>query len=298
MLGREFHIYLEAERNYSPHTSDAYMRDLSSLGEFVLEAYETDIFDRKAVCDVTHRMVRSWMGELLEAGLSKRSLARKLAGVNAYFQFLRKKEVLDHNPAAKIKAPKFEKKLPSFLQESSIETLFERIEYPDSLEGKRDKALLELLYSCGLRRSEIIDLQFRNIDFSGRTLKVMGKGRKERIVPFGGHAADAMRACMRACDTEGISYGAHFFVRKDGKPLYPQLVYRVAGKYLQLACTLSKTSPHVLRHTFATHLLNRGADLNAIKELLGHSSLAATQVYIHNSISRLKDAHTMAHPKA
>jgi integrase/recombinase XerC len=298
MLGREFHIYLEAERNYSPHTIAAYMCDLESFGEFAKEAYETDIYDPKELDSITHRMIRSWMGELLEAGLSRRSLARKIASLSAWFRFLRKKGLLDHNPAAKVKAPKFEKKLPSFLKDASIDTLFEKIEYPDTLEGRRDKALLELLYSCGLRRSEIMDLQFRNIDFSGRTLKVMGKGRKERIVPFGEHAAEAMRAWMRACDAAAIDYRGHFFLRKDGKPLYAQLVYRVVNKYLQMASTLSKTSPHVLRHTFATHLLDRGADLNAIKELLGHSSLAATQVYVHNSISRLKDAHSRAHPKA
>jgi integrase/recombinase XerC len=298
MLGREFHIYLEAERNYSPHTIDAYIRDLNSFREFALEAYETDIFDKGEVGDVTHRTIRSWMGELLDEGLSKRSLARKVASLNAYFQFLRKKEILSQNPAAKVKAPKFEKKLPSFLKDASIEVLFERIEYPDTLEGKRDKALLELLYSCGLRRSELMDLKFKNIDFSGRTLKVMGKGRKERIVPFGDHAFAAMRQYIHSCEAAGISCREHFFVRKDGKPMYAQLVYRVVTKYLSLASTLSKTSPHVLRHTFATHLLDRGADLNAIKELLGHSSLAATQVYVHNSISRLKDAHTKAHPKA
>lgn len=298
MLGREFHIYLEAERNYSPHTIDAYVRDLNSFREFTLEAYELDIFDKEDVVDVTHRTIRSWMGDLLEEGLSKRSLARKIAGISAYFHFLRKKEILAHNPAAKVKAPKFEKKLPAFLKDASIDVLFEQIEYPETLEGWRDKALLELLYSCGLRRSELMDLQFKNIDFSGRTLRVMGKGRKERIVPFGDHAHAAMRRYMQACEAENTSFREHFFVRKDGKPMYAQLVYRVVSKYLSLASTLSKTSPHVLRHTFATHLLEKGADLNAIKELLGHSSLAATQVYVHNSISRLKDAHSQAHPKA
>lgn len=298
MLGREFHIYLEAERNYSPHTIDAYLRDLNSFREFAMEAYETDIFEKEDVGDITHRTIRSWMGELLDDGLSKRSLARKIAGLNAYFQFLRKKDILSHNPAAKVKAPKFEKKLPAFLKDASIDMLFEQIEYPETMEGRRDKALLELLYSCGLRRSELMALEFNNIDFSGRTLRVMGKGRKERIVPFGDHAHSAMRRYMQACEAESTSYREHFFVRKDGKPMYAQLVYRVVSKYLSLASTLSKTSPHVLRHTFATHLLEKGADLNAIKELLGHSSLAATQVYVHNSISRLKDAHTQAHPKA
>ncbi|MEM6268863.1 MAG: tyrosine-type recombinase/integrase [Bacteroidota bacterium] len=298
MLGREFHTYLKAERNYSIHTIQAYTHDLEGFHQFVSNAYEFDLFQRSEVDLVTHRMIRSWMGELLDSGLSKRSIARKLASLNAYFQFLRKKSLLEQNPAAKVKVPKFEKKLPAFLKDASVEVLFEHLEYPETVEGQRDRALLELLYSCGLRRSEIIGLRYGNIDWANQTLKVMGKGRKERIVPFGDHARAALRTYMLACDAESLSYRAHFFIRKDGQPLYPQLVYRVVNRYLQQASTLSKTSPHVLRHTFATHLLDRGADLNAIKELLGHSSLAATQVYVHNSISKLKDTHRKAHPKA
>lgn len=298
MLGREFITYLEAERNYSPHTVAAYSRDLDHFSEFLQTHYEFDLFSADEVDMTTHRMIRTWMGELMEAGRSHRTVARKVASLSTYFRFLLKTGRIETNPAAKVKVPKFEKKLPAFLKDKSIDFLFEGIEYADDMEGKRNKALLELLYSCGLRRSELIGLEFHKIDFKNRTLKVMGKGRKERIVPFGEHAAEAMKAYMAACEADNLSYQAQFFVKKDGQPLYPKLVYRIVNQYLQQACSLSKTSPHVLRHTFATHLLDRGADLNAIKELLGHTSLAATQVYVHNSISKLRDVYQKAHPKA
>ncbi|HHG83312.1 MAG TPA: integrase, partial [Bacteroidetes bacterium] len=270
----------------------------ASFQNFILAHYEFNVFTSEDVDMVTHRMIRTWMGELMEAGRSHRTVARKVASLSAFFHFLRKTERLETNPAAKVKVPKFEKKLPAFLKDKSITTLFENIEYPDTTVGKRDKALLELLYSCGLRRSELILLEYHNIDFKNRTLKVLGKGRKERIVPFGEHASEAMKVYMAACQVDNWDFQQQFFVRKESQPLYPKLVYRIVTKYLQQACSLSKTSPHVLRHTFATHLLDRGADLNAIKELLGHTSLAATQVYVHNSISKLRDVYQKAHPKA
>jgi integrase/recombinase XerC len=197
-----------------------------------------------------------------------------------------------------VKVPKAEKKLPGFLKEDAITPLFEGLEYPDTFEGQRDKALLEVLYGCGLRRSELISLEYKHIDWPNQTIKVMGKGRKERIVPLGSFASQALKDYLKVCDDQGISYRAEVFVLENGNPLYPRLVHRIVEKHLNQVCSLQKKSPHVLRHTFATHLLNRGADLNAIKELLGHKSLAATQVYVHNSISKLKDVYHKAHPKA
>lgn len=298
MLGRAFFTYLEVEKNYSPHTIHAYSRDLQDFHDFLVSEYDLDVYDAEEVDAVKHRHIRTWMGELLEEGLSRRTVARKIASLSSYFRFLRKTGKLDSNPATKVTVPKFEKKLPAFMKQDSIDGLFEAVEYPETFEGRRDKCILEILYSCGLRRAELVGLKYEDIDFSKRTLRVLGKGRKERIVPFGEPAAIAMRDYIEACKQAEVACRPHFLVRKDGKPIYPRLVHRVVEKYLGQACSLSKKSPHVLRHTFATHLLNNGADLNAIKELLGHTSLAATQVYLHNSISKLKDVYNQAHPKA
>lgn len=298
MLGPHFKAYLELERNYSPHTVAAYVRDLDAFCEYMRDVYEFDPSDPKEVDAVTHRMIRGWMAEMMDHGLSRRTVARKIASLNGWFSWLQKTGRVEENPAKKVSVPKYDKKLPAFLKQDSVEKLFEKIEYPDDFEGARDRALLEVLYSCGLRRSELISLKIKDVHFEAQTLKVMGKGRKERIVPFGDAAKQAMGIYLHAAKDAGVNVETHFFVKKDGKALYPKLVHRVVEHYLRQACTLSKNSPHVLRHSFATHLLNRGADLNAIKELLGHNSLAATQVYLHNSIQQLKDVYDQAHPKA
>jgi integrase/recombinase XerC len=260
--------------------------------------YQEDLFQQEGAQAVTHRMIRAWMGEMLDAGIGNRSVNRKIASLSAYYRFLRKSGYASQNPVSKVKSPKFEKKLPSFLNQESITQLFEGMEFGTDFEGLRDKALLEVLYSCGLRRSELVGLTYHNVDFPNATVKVMGKGRKERVVPLGRFAAQAMKEYMRACDQSGLDYRGRFFLKADGGPVYDRLVHRIVDKYLQQVSSLTKTSPHVLRHTFATHLLDRGADLNAIKEMLGHASLAATQVYLHNSISKLKDVYSKAHPKA
>lgn len=298
MLEGKFRQYLEVERNYSKHTVQAYRSDLLACRDFLLNHYEIDIFIEANASQLTHRMVRVWMGELLESGLGNRSVARKVASLSAYFRFLQKGGIVESNPVAKVKVPKFEKKLPAFLKHESINQLFEGLDFGADFEGLRDRALLETFYSCGIRRSELVSLQFRDIDFPNSTVKVMGKGRKERIVPLGNFAAKAMKAYMSVCDENGLDYRGNFFLRADGKPIYDRLVHRIVDRTLKQVSSLTKTSPHVLRHTFATHLLDRGADLNAIKEMLGHTSLAATQVYVHNTISKLKDVYSKAHPKA
>jgi integrase/recombinase XerC len=298
MLEAMFHQYLQVERNHSPHTILAYTQDLKAFQVFLEEHYSLNLFAAAGAQAVTHRMIRAWMGEMMDAGVGNRSVTRKIASLSAYYRFLRKSGHVTHNPVTKVKSPKFEKKLPSFLNHDSITHLFNEMEFGSDLEGVRDKAILEVLYSCGLRRSELVGLQFRNIDFLNSTVKVMGKGRKERVVPLGRCAAKAMKEYMLTCDEYGLDYREDFFLKPDGDPIYDRLVHRVVDKYLKQVASLTKTSPHVLRHTFATHLLDRGADLNAIKEMLGHTSLAATQVYVHNTIAKLKDVYTQAHPKA
>jgi integrase/recombinase XerC len=298
MLEGTFLQYLQVERNYSPHTIVAYTQDLKAFQAFLLEHYSMDLFTEKGAQAVTHRMIRVWMGEMLDNGIGNRSVNRKVASLSAYYRFLQKGNHAVQNPVSKVKSPKFEKKLPAFLKHDSVSQLFEGMEFGADFEGVRDKAILEVLYSCGLRRSELVGLQFRNIDFLNSTVKVMGKGRKERVVPLGRFAAKAMKEYMQTCDELGLHYRETFFLRPKGEPIYDRLVHRVVDHYLKQVSSLTKTSPHVLRHTFATHLLDRGADLNAIKEMLGHTSLAATQVYVHNTISKLKDVYSKAHPKA
>ncbi|MCB9232593.1 MAG: tyrosine-type recombinase/integrase [Bacteroidia bacterium] len=298
MLIDQFIAYLKTERNYSPHTLTAYAQDLGAFQEFLQEQYETGAETAEEVQQINHRQIRNWMGEMLEKGLEKRTVARKVAAVSTFFKFLQKSELVTTNPASRVKVPKFEKKLPAFLKEKDALSLFEDIEYPEGYKGALDLAILEVLYGCGLRRAELIELLSENVDFAASTLKVMGKGRKERVVPLGQHAAKALKAYQEECKKAQISLQGNFFKLESGQPLYPKYVYNVVTKYLPLVSTVSKRSPHVLRHTFATHLLNAGADLNAIKELLGHKSLAATQVYVHNSISKLKNVYKNAHPKA
>lgn len=298
-LIQDYQNYLEIERNYSVHTVQAYLKDFESFRRFMQEFYETDPLLPEEAESIHHKRIRSWMGMLRdEEGLSLRTVARKIASVNSWYRYLQKIGKISKNPASRVKVPKYSKKLPSYVREDGIENLFEKIEFAEGFDGVRDKCLLEILYSCGLRRSELIALEFRNIDHNARTLKVLGKGNKERIVPFGREAQKAMKNYESVAQKVGIDYKGAYLLKKDGNPLYPRLVHRVVEKYLSMACSLQKKSPHVLRHSFATHMLDRGADLNAIKEILGHKSLAATQVYVHNSIKRLKDIHKQAHPKA
>lgn len=298
MLPDAFRNYLEVEKNYSANTVEAYLRDLRFFADFIESEFDFDPLEKSGTDQVSHKMIRFWMGDLMEQGNSRRTVARKIASVNAWYRFLRKTGEVEQNPAQRIKVPKYEKKLPSFLKEDSIDNLFEGIEYPETFEGFRDKCILEVLYSCGIRRSELVGLKTANVDFRACTLKVLGKGRKERVIPFGKMAEAALREYKKVAENEGFSLSEAFFLTAKGEPIYARLVNRIIEKYLSQVCSLKKKSPHVLRHTFATHLLNRGADLNAIKELLGHTSLAATQVYTHNSISKLKDVYKKAHPKA
>jgi len=298
MLKQIFHSYLKIEKQYSPHTLEAYLMDVCSLDVFLQEEENISCFHEEEVSVVHHRMLRAWMGELFEGGLSARSVARKISSVKAYFNFLMRSGKVAVNPATRIKVPKFEKKLPAFLKEAETENLFDILEFPDDFNGIRDKCMLELLYGCGLRRAELLSLNFTDIDLYYMQILVHGKGNKERIVPFGKHVKQSLEAYMNKADELNISYSPTFFRRKNGEPVYAGLIYRQVKKYLNQVSSLAQKSPHVLRHTFATHLLDNGADLNAIKELLGHSSLASTQVYTHNSIKKLQRVYQQAHPRA
>lgn len=298
MLWEKFEQYLTVERRYSSHTIKAYKTDLNDLNSFLLEIGNVSLFQEEDIEKIHHRLLRDWMASLIERGISNRSVARKLSAAKSFFSYLHKSTLIPTNPASRVKVPKFEKKLPSFLKESETEYLLDQIEFPDTFEGVRDKCLIEMLYGCGLRSSEAMSLTRQEVDLHTQTIRVHGKGNKERDLPFGKHLTSAILAYLNRCEADGIQLKEAFFVRNNGKTLYPSLIYKIINQYLGQASSLSQRSPHVLRHTFATHMLDNGADLNAIKELLGHSSLAATQVYTHNTISKLKSVHAQAHPRA
>lgn len=298
MLAQQFQTYLAIEKQFAPLTLDAYQRDLAQLQSYLKDQYGLDLYEGPSCTQVTHKHLRAWMGELMNQQLASRSIARKLSAAKSYFRFLQRSQKVTQNPASRLKVPRFEKKLPQFLKQRETQYLFEEALFSDDFDGIRDRAIMELLYGCGLRRSELVSLQAQQLDLYNLQLRVLGKGNKERIVPFGQHVKQAIEAYLlvreKVCDgTEKA-----LFLRKNGQPIYAQLVYRMVKKYLSQVSSLQQKSPHVMRHTFATHLLDEGADLNAIKELLGHSSLASTQVYTHNSITKLKDIFQQAHPRA
>ncbi len=297
-LRAPFEQYLTKERNLSPHTHAAYRRDLLDLEIFFQEKNGFSPLNSDEIKKVTHRDLRIWVGHLMQLGLKPRSISRKVSAVRSFFDYWQRQGAVSNNPARKLNLPKVKRELPAFLKEAETQTLLDEISFPQTFEGERDRCLLELLYGCGLRRSEVIGLQVSDIQFNPPALKVRGKGNKDRIVPFGPTLDVALKRYLNAAKEAGIQPREELLVRPSGEPLYPNLVYRVVQRYLSLVTTLHTKSPHVLRHTYATHLLDRGADLNSIKELLGHESLAATQVYTHNSIRKLKSVHKQAHPRA
>jgi len=297
-LYETFITYLSSEKNYSSHTLTAYKTDLKQFESWLKANYTLDSSNAAEVQQIKHRMLRQWMGSLLEEGLSKKSLARKVSALSAFFKFLRRNGILEVNPAQHLSVPKLEKRLPVYLRAIETQALFEGVQFPEGFTGIRDKLVLELLYSCGLRRNELVTLEVNAVDLGNKTLRVLGKGSKERIIPFGQKAELAITEYLEACEQEGFTLNDTLILTSEGNTVYPQLVYRIVRRYLPMVSKLTKNSPHVLRHSFATHLLENGADLNAIKELLGHSSLAATQVYTHNTIQKLKSAYKLAHPKA
>ena len=291
--------YLRKERNYSPNTALAYEDDLNQFGDFLERHFADTSFHLSRIDRLT---VRLFLGDLLEQGKSKRSVARKLAAVRSFFKFLLRKKILSVNPALNILSPRLEKRLPTFLDEASVNAMMELPEGSSSV-GLRDRAILELFYGCGLRLSELISLDVRSIDLHADTVRVVGKGRKQRIVPLGRKAKEAVRSYLRkrgefiAMQTGDGERDALFF-SMGGRRLYAKGAYLVVKKYMNAVSELEKKSPHVLRHTFATHLLNRGADIRAVKELLGHESLSTTQLYTHVTVERLKRIYRQAHPKA
>ena len=298
---REFLTYLAKERNYSPHTVLAYEDDLGQFAEFI--AAQGRARKKRALADIDQGLVRAFLGDLYEKGMSKKTTARKLASLRSFFKFLVRRSVLAANPAAGIASPKLPRILPSFLDEPSVEKMMDLPDLSTAV-GTRDRAILELLYGTGIRLSELIGLNAGQIDMRQGTLRVLGKGSKVRVVPVGSKAREALerygqvRAVLLGGGGTGAADRDALFLTVHGKRMYPRGVYLVVTKYIAGVSELEKKSPHVLRHTFATHLLNRGADIRAVKELLGHESLSTTQLYTHVTVDRLKRVYSQAHPKA
>ena len=299
----KFLEHLRRERNYSQHTVDAYRNDLMQFLQFVQQdpkrysvASDISSMDRK--------LIRAFLGALLHNGYAKRSVARKLAAVRSFFSFLIRNKVIDRSPLLGVHTPKIEQRLPVFVDEEAMTKLFLKID-SSTPEGARDAALLELLYSTGMRVGEVTGLNLGDVDLRDRTVKVLGKGAKQRILPLGSYAEAALKkylAVRHMFSTQAkndlLSWRSPLFLGVRGGRLTAKGVYNIVHRYLSQVTEIERKSPHVLRHTFATHLLNRGADLRAVKELLGHERLSTTQIYTHISTERLKRIYKQAHPKA
>lgn len=292
-----FFDYLRFEKRYSPHTVVSYQTDLRQFSEFLKATYELDDSAR-----ADHTLIRSWIVQLMQQQLDPRTVNRKIACLRSYYSYLLRTGAVVKNPMLRITSPKTAKKLPDFVPEESLNNLLNSFEFPDTFAGVRDQLILELLYGTGMRLSELIGIRLADLSLAGSTVRVTGKGNKQRIVPLNPGLVRVLEQYIarqrHEFDSSGNAMGL-LLVTDKGEPLYEKLVYRTVKHYLSQITTASgQQHPHVLRHSFATHLLSKGADLNAIKELLGHANLAATQVYTHLSIDRLKSVFEKAHPKA
>ncbi|MDR2041354.1 MAG: tyrosine-type recombinase/integrase [Tannerella sp.] len=290
-----FLSYLRYEKGCSDHTIEAYRRDLLQFGVYIRgERVDNTPFDP---CVIEPEQIRQWMMTLLEHKVMPSSVRRKLVALRTYFRFLVKQEKVEKNPVQFIQGPKLGKRLPYFVKEKELAQLLDGDGFEDDFEGMRDRLLLELLYETGIRRAELITLRQADVDFSGMQLKVTGKRNKQRLIPFAGRLKEMMHEYVSLRKKTVGTENACFFVKKNGAPLSPGIVYRIVKQALTTIPMLAKRSPHVLRHSFATSMLNNGAELNAVKELLGHSSLASTSIYTHVAFEELKKVYH-AHPRA
>ena len=291
---REFLNYLTFQKRYSRHTIISYENDLTGFFDFVVLQYNS-----MELTEISASVVRSWLASLKGNKITSKTINRKISTLKSFFKYQLKMNKIDVNPVSAVTSLKISKRLPSFVEQKDIKTLFSHVEFPDTWEGKTNRLLLMIFYQTGIRLSELINIRELHVDKSKSTIKVLGKGNKERIIPINNTLLKEIDAYVSEKNLlPGDVRNEFLLINKKGKKLYPKYVYKVVKKYLGDVSTNDIKSPHVLRHSFATHLTNNGADINAIKELLGHASLASTQIYTHNSIAKLKEVHRLAHPKS
>ena len=290
---QDFADYLSLEKNYSKHTVTAYLKDLSFFKDYLLEHYQTQDF-----VQVNYPMIRSWIVALVEQGKTNRTINRKISSLKAYFKFLLKTQQIEIDPMVKHRALKTSTKVQVPFSMDEINQVMTLLEQVEGFEGSRDRLIVSLFYATGMRRAELVDLKLVDFDWSSKVVKVRGKRQKERLIPL----LEALEPVFRGYIQERLKLDSivdqeYLLLSQKGVKIYPELVYRVINSYFSKVSKKIKRSPHILRHSFATHLLDEGADLNAVKELLGHASLSSTQVYTHNSIAKLKQAHAREHPR-
>ena len=291
MKGR-FIKYLRFEKRLSENTVISYETDLNQFLSFYKE-YSTS----QKIEKVDKRTIRSWIVKLSLSNLSAKSINRKIASLKSFFKFLVKRDLIKKNPSSHVTSLKTDQKIPTFIKEKDINFLFKNIDVKEDFTGQRDLLILELLYGTGIRISELINIKISDINFAKKEIKVVGKRNKERIIPMHNNAIYQTKKYLQLAEKEGYE-NQYQKKKKKGEKIYPMLINRIVKKHLSTLINSKKYNPHLLRHTFATHILNKGGDLNSIKDLLGHSSLAATQVYTHNSIEKLKETFNSSHPRA
>ena len=286
--------HLKFEKRYSVHTIRSYQDDLEGFLSFLREQ-----FGELGLKEITPAVVRTWLAALKDEGMSSRSVNRKISTLRSFYKYQLRLGVVEQSPMAAIIAPKVSKRLPVFVEQGDMAELFDEVRFPEDWEGLTDRLILAILYHTGMRLSELVNLREGQADEAARTFKVLGKGNKERVIPVSPGLMRMVEEYKRLKREQlEDADGEFLLVGSKGRKLYPKYIYRTVREYLAQVTTIDKKSPHVLRHTFATHLMNAGAELNSVKELLGHASLAATQVYTHNTIEKLKDIYKKAHPKA
>ena len=294
LLTESFLEYLRYERNYSELTVVSYSTDLREFDEFLTRECQREVSAK----EVDASLIREWMMSLMEKGVKETSVNRKLSALRSFYKYLLKKGEVTVDPTRKVNGPKKKKPLPVFLKESEMDKLLGEVDFGYDFEGCRDHMILQMFYETGMRRAELVGLNDKDVDFSGKVIKVTGKRNKQRLIPFGEELKEAMTAYVNKRNEALPVRSEAFFVKKDGERLYPDKVRLIVQKHLSKVVTAKKKSPHVLRHTFATTMLNHHAGLGAIKELLGHESLATTEIYTHTTFEELKEVYNQAHPRA
>ncbi len=292
---KRFFQYLETEKRCSHHTLKAYKTDLAQFFSFISIQYGIN-----EISQIKLVMIRSWIVSMMDEGTSSRTVNRKISSLKSLYRFLVREDIVKENPIIKVVPPKTSHSLPVFVDKKKMDLLFDEVKFEPGFRGIRNRLVLEMFYFTGIRLSELVEMSDENVDIAQQQIKVLGKRNKERIIPVSRGFVQSIENYIQARNNEvGQSEAGNFlFITESGNKMYKKLVYRIVNSYLGKVSTLNKKSPHVLRHTFATHMLNNGANLNTIKEFLGHSNLAATQIYTHNTIDKLKLIYEQAHPRA